>query len=82
MEDHDDSLPNSVYAFTMLFAHLNSSFNPILYAFFNPQFQRGYKKLMVCILKKTQLIVLCPRIESLSDKQSDLNSASNNTIKK
>ncbi len=82
MADHDDSLPNSVYAFSMLIAHLNSSFNPILYALFNPQFQRGYKKFLICLFKKTHLKVVCPRLGSFTEKQSELNSASNNSIQK
>ncbi len=31
--------------YTMLFAHLNSSFNPLVYAISNPLFQKGYKNL-------------------------------------
>ena len=38
--------------YTMLFAHMNSSLNPLVYAISNPLFQKGYKnlfnKLLLC----------------------------------
>lgn len=42
MLDYADRLPRSAHMFSMEFAHLNSAFNPLLYAIFNPAFQRGY----------------------------------------
>lgn len=40
--DFGDMLPRSAVMYTMTFAHLNSSFNSILYAIFNSSFRRGY----------------------------------------
>ena len=42
MTDFQNKLPRSALMFTMTFAHLNSSLNPILYAIFNSSFRRGY----------------------------------------
>jgi hypothetical protein len=43
MTDFPDRLPRTAHMFSMAIAHLNSAFNPLLYAIFNPAFQRGYK---------------------------------------
>ena len=52
MIDFNDQLPRTVIMFTMAIAHLNSSFNPILYSIFNLTFRRGiitlFKKL-ICL---------------------------------
>lgn len=45
MVDYEDKLPRSAVMFTMTFAHLNSSFNSILYGLFNSAFRHGYLKL-------------------------------------
>lgn len=42
ISDFHDQLPRSAHMFSMMIAHLNSAFNPILYGTFNPAFQRGY----------------------------------------
>nr|QVK45856.1 G protein-coupled receptor [Proales similis] len=54
MLDYADRLPSAVHAFAMLVAHLNSSLNPLLYAIFNPSFQRGYKTFLsiLCLKRK------------------------------
>lgn len=53
MVDYDDKLPRSAVMFTMTFAHLNSSLNPILYAIFNSSFRRGYVNLFnrICCIR-------------------------------
>jgi uncharacterized protein with PQ loop repeat len=54
MIDFHDNLPRTAHMFSMLLAHLNSSLNPVLYAIFNPGFQRGYMTfLRVLILRKS-----------------------------
>jgi hypothetical protein len=53
MSDYHDQLPRTAHMFSMLLAHLNSSLNPLLYAIFNPGFQRGYLTFFrVLILRK------------------------------
>ena len=42
MTDYSDRLPRTAVMFTMTFAHLNSSLNPILYGIYNPAFRAGY----------------------------------------
>jgi hypothetical protein len=42
MSDYNDRFPRAAHMYSMMFAHLNSALNPLLYAFFNPAFQRGY----------------------------------------
>lgn len=46
MFDFADKLPRTAHMYTMLVAHLNSALNPMLYAMFNPAYQRGYKNLL------------------------------------
>jgi hypothetical protein len=41
--DFEDKWPRTVHMYTMLFAHMNSSLNPLVYAISNPLFQKGYK---------------------------------------
>lgn len=43
MKDYQDKLPRTAHMFSMSAAHLNSSMNPLLYAIYNPPFQKGYK---------------------------------------
>nr|QVK45857.1 G protein-coupled receptor [Proales similis] len=50
MIDFHDQLPMTVHAYFMMFAHLNSSLNPVLYAVCNPAFQRGYKQLILRLI--------------------------------
>ena len=45
MIDFADKAPRAAIMYTMTFAHLNSAFNPILYAVFNSAFKRGYEVL-------------------------------------
>ena len=45
MFDFQNKWPRTVHMYTMLFAHMNSSFNPIVYAISNPLYQKGYKNL-------------------------------------
>ncbi|RNA16468.1 melatonin receptor type 1B-B-like [Brachionus plicatilis] len=42
MTDYQDRYYRTAHMYTMSIAHLNSSLNPILYAVFNPAFQKGY----------------------------------------
>ena len=49
MIDFEDRLPPSAHAFSMAFAHFNSTLNPIFYAMYNPGFKRGYNKLFSII---------------------------------
>lgn len=56
MIDHGDNFPPGAHAYTMALAHLNSSFNPILYAIANPAFQRGYKQFLCLILNQTPVV--------------------------
>jgi hypothetical protein len=44
--------PAGVYMYTLLAAHLNSTFNPIFYALFNPSFKKGYLLVFKCIRNK------------------------------
>ena len=44
MSNFDNRLPRTAIMYSMMLAHLNSAFNSILYAFFNPAYQQGYKK--------------------------------------
>lgn len=53
MTDYADKLPRTAHMFSMEIAHLNSSFNPVLYAIFNPAFQRGYMLVFRMIFRKT-----------------------------
>ncbi len=61
----------------MLIAHMNSSFNPILYAVSNPLFQRGYKNLLKKLIalfafkKKNQVNSLS---KNLTSKQGIISS--------
>ena len=43
--DFENKWPRSIHIYTMLFAHINSSLNPLVYAFSNPLFQKGYKNI-------------------------------------
>lgn len=54
MTDFQDRLPRSAQEYSMLVAHLNSSLNPLLYAMFNPAFQRGYLKLLSCLFCRSR----------------------------
>lgn len=45
MLDMDDKVSMTVYIWTIQLAMLNSCFNPILYAFTNTQFKKGFIKL-------------------------------------
>ena len=45
MADFSNKWPKAVHMYTMLFAHMNSALNPLVYAVSNPLFQRGYKNL-------------------------------------
>jgi hypothetical protein len=52
MMDWQLTFPAASEMYTLLIAHLNSACNPILYAIFNPNFNRGYRNVLVCILPK------------------------------
>ena len=49
MADFDNSLPRTAIMYSMMLAHLNSAFNSILYAIFNPAYQQGYKRFFLKI---------------------------------
>lgn len=51
MTDYADRLPRTAHMFSMEIAHLNSSLNPLLYAIFNPAFQRGYMLVFRLLLR-------------------------------
>ena len=51
MMDYADRLPRTAHMFSMEIAHLNSSLNPLLYAIFNPAFQRGYMLVFRLLLR-------------------------------
>lgn len=51
MLDYADRLPRTAHMFSMEIAHLNSSLNPLLYAIFNPAFQRGYMLVFRLLLR-------------------------------
>ena len=55
----------------MLFAHMNSAFNPVLYAFSNPLFQRGYLNLLRTIT--------CANRNNRQAKSFEINSVALNT---
>ncbi|CAF0837503.1 unnamed protein product [Brachionus calyciflorus] len=52
MTDYHDHYPRTVHMYTMVVAHFNSALNPILYAAFNPAFQRGYRNFFRVLLLK------------------------------
>ena len=57
MIDFADKAPRGAVMFTMTLAHLNSSFNPIVYAVSNSNFQNGYVALfrrIVCLRPLTE----------------------------
>lgn len=46
LTDYQDRLPRGTVMFTMTIAHLNSAFNPILYAISNTNFRTGYANML------------------------------------
>nr|QVK45869.1 G protein-coupled receptor [Proales similis] len=48
----NDSLPAAAHIYANMFAHLNSAFNPIFYAFFNPRMRQAYRAFLSAIFKK------------------------------
>ncbi|XP_053385999.1 melatonin receptor type 1A-like isoform X3 [Mercenaria mercenaria] len=54
--DRYDEWPKQVYVFGTLFGHSNSCMNPIIYAYFNERFRRGYKVFIkkLCCRKVTK----------------------------
>ena len=54
MIDFEDKLPRSFHLYTMLFARINSSLNPILYGITNPLFRYGYKNFLRVITCRTR----------------------------
>ena len=71
MIDFQNNWPRTVHMYTMLFAHMNSALNPVLYALSNPLFQRGY----VNLLKMLFCIKNSPKVNHSTDMFSK-----NNTI--
>ena len=71
MTDYADRLPRSAHMFSMEIAHLNSSLNPLLYAIFNPAFQRGYMTVFRTILGR----------KKLNEKRSNASQAGNDFTK-
>ena len=55
MSDWQYKFPAPVYMYTLLAAHLNSTFNPIFYALFNPSFKKGYFMIFECVKKKLKI---------------------------
>ena len=55
MTDWNFSFPVTAEMYTLLAAHLNSALNPILYAIFNPSFNKGYIKVLRCITRQSTL---------------------------
>jgi hypothetical protein len=53
MIDSEDKWSNEVYVYSMLFAILNSTLNPIFYALTNPNYQRGFMNVfsLICCHK-------------------------------
>jgi hypothetical protein len=52
MTDWRYEYPKASVIYTLVIAHLNSAFNPILYATFNPSFKRGYRNIFKFISRK------------------------------
>ena len=50
--DEHDTFPKTAHVYTMLFAHLNSSLNPLLYAISNPLYQKGYVNFLYWMICK------------------------------
>lgn len=46
MIDIDDTFPRQVHMMAIVFVHMNSAINPIIYAVVNPAFRRGYLTLL------------------------------------
>lgn len=53
MTDVRHTYPAELEIYTLLLAHLNSTFNPIFYAIYNHSFRIGYKKFVYKIAGKT-----------------------------
>ena len=47
-----NEMPMYFNMFTLLGAHLNSAFNPIIYYYFNPQLRLGYRTFLNRLLEK------------------------------
>ena len=53
MIDFKDMLPKEVHMWSMQAAHTNSTLNPVLYYYFNPQIEGGFKILFNKMLCKS-----------------------------
>jgi hypothetical protein len=62
MVDFNDTFPRAAVEYSMTIAHLNSSLNPLLYAFFNPSFRKGCLKLFETLIRLIQM----PSLNQLS----------------
>ncbi len=54
MTDWTYSYPAASEVYTMLIAHLNSAFNPVLYGIYNPLFRKGYKNVWNRITRRKE----------------------------
>lgn len=70
MIDSEDKFPRGAYIYSMLFAILNSTLNPIFYALTNPRYQRGFVDVFS--------LMSCGKIRPLVKQSNDQNSSTRN----
>lgn len=66
MTDYQDRYHRTVHMYTMSIAHLNSALNPILYAVFNPAFQKGYKNFFRILIFKTREVSIANKTQTIN----------------
>ena len=71
MIDFEDKLPKAYHLYSMLFARINSSLNPILYGLTNPLFQRGFKNFFNFIFCRKEYSYVKVKSTSSSIKSSN-----------
>jgi hypothetical protein len=74
MIDFNDELPRSAHMYPILLAHINSSLNPVLYAFTNGNFKKGYRNLYFCLFERKKYVFTI----GLSSNNKTLSSKTNN----
>lgn len=79
MIDFEDKLSKVYHLYSMLFARINSSLNPILYGLTNPQFKRGYKNFFNFIFCRKDYSY--DRVKSVTSSTKSSHVVKNNAIK-
>ena len=73
MIDFKDELPRSAHMYPILLAHINSSLNPILYAFTNSNFKRGYINFFYFLFDKKNYLFSIRASSKSKSKNSTIN---------